>query len=596
MRRRNVLVRRIEAIETLAAVKAICLDKTGTLTFNRMTASEIRCGDHAYFVRDGRVIDEEGRPAQLDQASLLDQLTELAVLCNETEIVREPDGYRLNGSPTESALIQLAIDLGANVFHLRERFPRIAIDYRDEQRLFMTTFHEAEGGQRLASVKGSPEDVLALCGWVAFDGQRRTMSEGDRQAIVNANAQMAEQGQRILGFAYGDLAQGQSNGGQLTWVGLVGLADPLRPGMAELMQVFRRAGINTIMITGDQPRTAQAIARILRLGNGDPIRVADPASFDRLEASMAESAQIPHVFARVTPAQKLQIVKALQRAGLVVAMTGDGVNDSPALMAADVGIAMGLSGSEAAREAAHIVLRDDNLTSLEAAIEQGRTTASNIRKAIRFLLASNLSEILLTIAATAAGLGQPLSPMQLLWVNLISDVLPALALGLEPAEPDVMQAPPRDPLEKIIDWQDFRTLGREAALISGASLAAYGYGISRYGITARARTIAFASLVTAELLHSLSSRSPQHSIFGGERLAPNPVLYGVLALSFAVQSAAMFLPPIQRLLGITPIGMMDGLVALAAGVAPYLANEALKAEIPKAGYVPRGLEPAPASG
>lgn len=575
MRRRKVLVRRLEAVETLASVQVVCLDKTGTMTLNRMTIAEISCGGKIYRANDGEVLDREGQRVELAKTPELKRLAEIVALCNETVIARNQNGSELTGSPTESALVEFALNLGLDVSALRRQHLLLHVTYRSEQRLFMVTLHEAGPNRALAAVKGSPEEVLALCRWVDRGHEHAPMTEAERQSIEQQNSRFADDGQRVLGVAYAELPDHSiPHAGippELTWVGLIGMADPLRPGVTELLGVLRRAGISPVMITGDQRGTAAAIARKLDLGNGE-LRIFDSAEF----RGVPELSQAPHVFARVTPAQKLQIVRALQHAGLVVAMTGDGVNDSPALKAADIGIAMGHSGSEAAREVAHIVLQDDNLMSLAPAIEQGRTTYNNIQKAIRFLLATNLSEILVMLTASAAGFGQPLAPAQLLWINLLSDVLPALALGLEPAEPNIMSTPPRDPNEAIIGSRDFQSLGRESALMSAGALAAYGYGVSKYGATSRTRTICLASLITAQLLHALTCRSRQHGPFS-KQLPPNHLLSGVLAFSFLAQAGAMFLPPIRRLLGIAPIGVADALAALITGVIPFLANEALKA-------------------
>lgn len=576
MRRGKVLVRRLEAVETLASVRVVCLDKTGTLTLNRMSVAEISCAGDVYRTVDGRLFEANGRPATLGRRGQLDRLIEAVALCNETVIARNDNGSELTGSSTESALVELALALGIDVTELRRRRPLLEVGYRTERRLFMTTLHEADEGRNFVAVKGSPEEVLTLCRTVQCGDGAEPLTPDLRRAVERENRRLTDDGQRVLGVAYALARRDQPLSAiscELTWLGLVGMADPLRPGVRELLKVFYGAGISPVMITGDQKGTAAAIARKLDLGNGE-LRIVDAAELEQF-ASMPELSAVPHVFARVTPAQKLQIVRALQGAGLVVAMTGDGINDSPALRAADIGVAMGRDGSDAAREVAQIVLENDDLISLLPAIQQGRTTYDNIRKAIRYLLATNTSEILVVLGATALGLGQPLAPSQLLWINLISDVFPALALGLEPPDPNVMRAAPRDPREEIVGWRDFRNLGREAAVMSAGALGAYVYGVARYGRTSRAHTICFASLVTAQLLHALTSRSRRRRAFA-DTLPPNRMLAGVIVASFLLQLAAMSFAPIRRLLRITPIGAVDAAVALAAGVAPFLVNEARK--------------------
>jgi Ca2+-transporting ATPase len=290
-------------------------------------------------------------------------------------------------------------------------------------------------------------------------------------------------------------------------------------------------------------------------------------------------AQRTHVFSRISPTDKLQIVRAFQAAGGVVAMTGDGINDSPALKAADIGVAMGHSGTDIARDVADIVLEDDDLHTMIEAIAQGRAIYSNVRKSIRYLLATNASEILAVLVATGAGVGQPFSAMQLLWINLISDIFPALALALEPAAPDVLESAPRDPSAPIIDATEFRRLGFEAAAMSAGALAAFGVGAWRYGAGPQARTMAFFSLVTSQLLHALSARSRRHSIFGGQRLAPNPHLRYALLASFAVQGLAIAFPPMRALLGVARIGAADIVITGIGGVLPFIINEATKPSV-----------------
>jgi len=449
----------------------------------------------------------------------------------------------------------------------------------------MASVHRLPGGGALLAVKGSPTAVLERCsavrereGLVPFDPERR-------RRVLAMNESMAAEGLRVLGFALAERAAGEPEAIEdLRWLGLVGLADPIRPGMKELIRTFHGAGIRTVMITGDQSATAYAIAKELELAGAEQIEILDSTHLDRLEPAMLEAlAPRVHVFARVSPSHKLAIVRALQRKGLVVAMTGDGVNDGPALKAADVGVAMGKGGTEVAREVADIVLADDALATMATAIAEGRTTYADIKKAVRYLLSTNLSEIAVTAAGVVLGAGAIVSPIQLLWLNLVSDVLPALALALEPAEPDVLKRPPRDPRAPFTTGRELARYGREGFLISAGALAAWATTRALRGAASPLPgTVAFHTLTTAQLLHALACRSDRRSVLpGAPPLARNPWLELALPASGALQLATMLLPPLRNLLGLAPVGPLEiGLVA-AGSVLPLLVNDALAPSAPE---------------
>jgi len=392
----------------------------------------------------------------------------------------------------------------------------------------------------------------------------------------------------VLGVAYSftdDSSLPLTKNGDLTnnlvWLGLVGMADPVRDGLKGLIGEFHNAGIDTVMITGDQSPTAYAIGKELNLGKGEQLEILDSTHLMDIDPEVMKAlCKRVHVFSRVSPAHKLQIVQVLQNAGKVVAMTGDGINDGPALKAADIGIAMGHTGTDVAREVADVVIEDDNLETMVVAISQGRTIYNNIRKSVHFLLSTNLSEIMVMFTAIAAGLGQPLSAIQLLWINLMSDIAPGLALALEPPEPDVLSQQPRDPSQPIVRTSDFKRITFESAVISAGALGAYGYGIAKYGMGQRAGTIAFLSLTTGQLLHAISCRSERHSMFGKEKLPPNKYLNIALGGSFAIQLLAMVIPGLRNLLGIAPISVLDGVVIGSSAVLPLLVNEGTK-KVPK---------------
>jgi Ca2+-transporting ATPase len=577
MRQHHVLIRHLHAVETLGAVQTLCLDKTGTITKNEMAVREIYTGMRSLSVAAGRFYAPEG-PVSFDDCEELAQLITVSVLCNETELHQEAGETVLSGSPTESTLIRLALQLGIDVLGLRRQYPLVHINYRSENRPYMGSLHEnGETGPFLA-VKGSPLEVLGLCAWQLRNGEKVPLAEEDRWEIEAANEDMAGKAYRVLGLA---LASGNGVGvltepQDLVWLGLIGMADPVREGAGQAIDALHRAGIRTVMITGDQSPTAYAIGQELQLSRDEPLEILDATHLEEMDQEALRAlAQRAQVFARVSPAHKLKIVQALQKSGQVVAMTGDGINDGPALKAADVGIAMGRTGTDIAREVADVVLEKDNLDTLIIAIRDGRTTYINIRKSVHFFLSTNLSEIMLTGVALMVGLGSPLTAMQLLWINLISDIFPGLALSLEEAEPDVLKRPPRNPHDPIFNASDFKRMAFESGVLTAGALSAYGYGMLRYG-PAGASTLAFHSLTTGQLLHAVSCRSEKHSIFSPEKLPPNPYLNLALGGSLLVQVAAMFIPGVRSVLGLGPVGLLDGLVIGGTALLPLLVNEATK--------------------
>jgi len=602
MRRHNVLIRHLDAVETLGSVQTICLDKTGTITMNRMSVVSIYTGMRRMKVSDGNFSLENDETRQLChnredfinpyQCDELLRLIQVSVLCNESAVTKQNNRYIVNGSPTENALIHAALSAGVDVVMLREKFPLLTIQHRSENHNFMATIHDIKilGSEnrsgKLIAVKGSPTEVLSMCGFHLKDGKKTPLAEENRLNIEIENERMAGDALRVLGVAYAFLDYEIESGvdssenilnSELIWLGLVGMADPIRNGVKELIGEFHRAGIDTVMITGDQSPTAYAIGKELNLSRGEQLEILDSTHLANIDQDVMKAmCERVHVFSRVSPAHKLQIVQTLQKAGKIVAMTGDGINDGPALKAANIGIAMGHTGTDVAREVADIVIEDDNLETMIIAISHGRTIYNNIRKSVHFLLSTNLSEIMVMFTGIAGGLGQPLSAMQLLWINLISDIAPGLAIALEPPEPDVLSRPPRNPDDPIIKSSDFKRIVFEAATLSAGALGAYGYGIMRYGMGQRASTMAFMGLTIGQILHAISCRSENHSIFDKEKLPPNKYLTAALGGSFALQVLFMSVPKLRSLLGAAPINMIDGLVIGGSAVVPLLVNEATK--------------------
>lgn len=563
MRKHGVLIRHLHAVESIGAIQVICLDKTGTLTMNVMSAVAISTAERTI---DPQQVDAQSLRSQPDLARLL----QICVLCNQSG---SPDGLAgspLQGSATENALLALAARAGLQAESERHAFPLLEAALRAEGRNFMRTLHRRpDGGQALVAVKGSPDEVLSMCATCLGAHGERALGEVERSAILQQNQDMASRQLRVLGFAFaeGDLAQ------PLTWIGLIGLADPLRPGMQEVIARFHQAGIDTVMLTGDQAGTAYVIGKELQLSNGGQLNIVNAEQLDNVAPGELKAlAAHAHIFSRVTPSDKLRIVQALQQAGRTVAMTGDGINDSPALRAADIGIAMG-SGTGVALSAADIALKNDDLASVLDAVGQGRVISANIRKSVRFLFASNLSEILVVAGAVSAGLGQPLTPLQLLWLNLLTDVLPAIALAAERAEPEVMLGPARDPGLPMIGKQEFWRYGREGGALAAGTVGAYAWGVLRHGPGARAGTIAFDTLVLGQMLYAYFCRSERHRSFFDPALPPNRQLNLAVAASLGLQAAAHLLPGLRRLLGVAALGPADVLAIVAGAVGPLLLNE-----------------------
>jgi Ca2+-transporting ATPase len=575
LERQQVLVRKLAAVETLGALQVVCLDKTGTITRNRMTLVAIYVDMTLYRLEGAAVW--RGAERVEHTVTALRWLLQLTALCSEAEINTTPAQSQLKGTPTETALVQAALDLGVDALALRHEHPLLRTRLRSEQRSFMDTLHSRNNGEQLLAVKGRPAEVLAMCDRQLHDGVVLPLSEEARLQITTENERMAGRALRVIGVAYLPADGEPERQNNLIWVGLAGIADPPRQGMTELMNQFHHAGIHTTMITGDQSATAYAIAREIGLSRNGDLEILDSNRLDELAPDVLRSlAQHVDVFSRVSPAHKLKIVQALQHAGYVVAMTGDGVNDGPALRAADIGIAMGQDGSEVAQEVADIIIRDDNLATIIGAIQQGRTIYADIRKAVHFILSSNISEIMVTLTATSIGLGDPLNPVQLLWINLVTDIFPELALSIDPPEADVMDHPPRPSQEPMFSRGDLQHIALEGTLITASTLAAYGWGLLRYRLGPYAGSMAFTTLTAAQLLHSFNCRSGKYSIWDSQGLAANPYMPLAVGGGLTLQLMATYLPGLRTLLGTVPLGALDlAVTAVAAGV-PFLASEVLK--------------------
>ncbi len=580
MLKRQALIRKLPAVETLGSVTVICSDKTGTLTENRMTVTVLDVLGETQQVdtllRKGiPVADAELLPGERPPVRSLGLLAKAAALCNDASLEPTPEGgFRAVGDPTEGALVVAAAELGLVKDELDRRWPRVGEVPFTSERKRMTTVHRVGVtpeqtdapwccGDFVAFAKGAVDSLLEISGRVWTGDEDVPLTDEMRARIVAANDSLAGQGQRVLGVAFRPLdAQPQEADEaalerEMTFIGLVGMIDPPRPEVREAVATAKAAGIRPVMITGDHPLTARQIAWELDIAaESQPLTGRDLAqmSVDDLETVVDRVA----VFARVSPEHKLKIVQALQDRGQIVAMTGDGVNDAPALKKADIGVAMGITGTDVSKEAADMVLLDDNFATIVAAVKEGRTIYDNIRKFIKYTLTSNAGEIWVMLLAPLAGMPLPLLPLQILWINLVTDGLPGLALGVEPPERDTMRLPPHHPQENIFG----RGLGRHVAwvgLLMGLVSLGMGYWMWRTGWD-NWQTMLFTTLTLSQMGHALAVRS-RDSLFKVGLLS-NRALLGAVLLTFMLQMAVVYVPFLQNLFKTDALSLGELLLSL----------------------------------
>lgn len=591
MAKMGALVRRLPAVETLGSTTVICTDKTGTLTKNEMTA--------CVYLLDGRQISLSGSGYALDGEFQADHQSieveadthltlalRIGMLCNDAKVERGQGHNHILGDPTEAALIVAAEKAGFIQATLMAEFPRLSEVPFDSTSQRMITVHRSPQGKAIAFVKGAPAKLIA-----ASTSQLRAtgaveLTQADREYWIGANVQLADTALRVLALAYRELPEGYREAdieSELTFVGLVGMSDPLRNEAKDSIATCRVAGIRTVMITGDQPATATEIARQLGIDidpSGKPLRTVHGRELDGLDSEawkrvVADAA----VFARVSPEHKLKIVEAFQQQGHVVAMTGDGVNDAPAMKQADIGIAMGIKGTEVAKENADMVITDDDFTSIVRAVEQGRIIYGNILRFLLYLLSCNLSEILTVFVALMIGWPLPLVALQILWLNLITDIFPAFALALEPSAPDVMKRPPRDPKESLLSPGFIVLVVWQGLLLTAVTLTAFWLGMRWYGTSAeglrRAATMAFMTLALSQVFHAFNARSQQRSIFTS-RLFTNCWLWAAIGVCLILQVAAVYLPPLQVALRTVPLNASEWGVIGVCSLMPVVVVELIK--------------------
>lgn len=558
MVKRHAVIRRLQAVEALGSVNVICSDKTGTLTKNEMTVVK-------YYLHPSMLF--EHKQAKQNSSKSLQSLLMGATLCNDSFITMK-DGNRVtSGDPTEIALAVAAFDLGIEKAILEEKMPRIHEIPFDSDRKMMTTVHKDQN-KTLSFTKGAPDVVIRNCNrYMSEDGQIKNLTEQDKEQILQYNTQMAQDGLRVLAVAFrevqnNDLSNLESD---MTFLGLMGMIDPPRPEVKQALEKCQTAGIRVIMITGDHKVTAQTIAKELGiLDQNDMILTGN----DLIEMDIDQLVKVVEkvkVYARVSPNDKLKIVEALKKQGRIVAMTGDGVNDAPALKKSDIGVAMGITGTDVSKDASDMVLTDDNFASIVAAVEEGRKIFDNIRKVVYYLLSCNISEVATIFISILLRLPLPLIPVQILWMNLVTDGLPALALGVEPAEPDIMKRPPRDPKEGIMSKDVLTNIFIGGLLLSVLTLFVYGWALIEHDQIELLRTMVFFTLCTGQLMHAFNSKSLRFSLFK-VGIKNNPRLIVANLASFVLLLAVIYVPGLQDVFGTTNLTGKQLAVSLIAAL------------------------------
>jgi len=609
MLKRQALIRKLPAVEALGSVTVICTDKTGTLTENRMTVTVIDLAGHrrtleqTFHYRQPMLLAAGDGSALAAEAPALSLLLTAGALCNDSTLQAfpgKPGQLRALGDPTEGALLLAAAHFGLDKAELTNRCPRIAEVPFDSERKRMSTVHRVDSTPMLLAqcagdcrlthavfAKGAVDSLLTVSDRVWDQGQTRPLDAAYRQRIVTANEALASQGMRVLGVAFRPLSQltAPELGNpallerELVFVGMVGMIDPPRPEVRAAVARCLGAGIQPVMITGDHPLTARQIAR--DLGISQEGRVLTGIELDRLsDAELSEMVERVSVFARVAPEHKLRIVQALQARGHVVAMTGDGVNDAPALRHADIGVAMGITGTDVTKEAASMVLLDDNFTTIVYAVEEGRTIYDNVRKFMKFSLAGNLAKVLVVLTGPILGMPLPFTPFQLLWMNLITDGVLGLGLSVEPAEEGIMRRPPHRQTEGIINRALFGRIAMMGGTI-GILVLVLGLFSFRAGWQSF-QTLMLTAMIFCQIAEAFLARSDQRSVFRLPLLSNKPLLLAALAI-FTLQCLAVYFAPLRWLFQMVPL--TPGEFALAAGAALILL---LGGELGKALLRPKG--------
>jgi Ca2+-transporting ATPase len=599
MVRRHVIIRKLPAVETLGCATVICSDKTGTLTKNEMTVRAVSTHTGLFQVT-GAGYDPQGEflldEAPVDPEKYPDLLTCLTcgILCNGAELVQEEGKYKIHGDPTEGAILTAAAKAGLWKADLETKFPFVEEIPFDSERKRMTVVRSQLGGEKyVAYVKGAPDILLNHCSCVLEKGVERPLHKEDIVKILKVNNELSGQALRVLAVAFRNFIQKPDRFDaaliekDLSFVGLVAMIDPPRLEVKDAVAICRDSGIKTVMITGDHKNTAAAIARELGFFTEDSIALTGE-ELDRIsDEEFASKVERTSVYARVSPEHKLRAVRAWRKRGDVVAMTGDGVNDAPAVKEADIGVAMGITGTDVTKEVSDMIITDDNFASILAAVEEGRSIYDNIQKFIHFLLSCNSGEILVMFIASLVGLPVPLLPVQILWVNMVTDGLPALALGMDPVDPKIMKRRPRRSDEAVIIGSRMKLILAQGIFIAFCSLLAFCFVllVEKEGI-GRARTAALFAMTVSELFQALNCRNQIESFFKIGPLTNMKLIIACLG-SFALQVLIIFLPFTQRIFKVEALGFMDMLVLMVVSSAPLWAMELVKLANKKFRFIPQ---------
>ncbi|MDU5988416.1 cation-translocating P-type ATPase [Anaerococcus vaginalis] len=590
MAERKAIVKSLVSVETLGATTAICSDKTGTLTQNEMTITKIWTNEKEYEV-EGSGYEPKGH-IKLDDEKIEDEeniklLMKISTLCNDADLVLENDQYKIIGDPTEGAMLTFSEKWGIVQEDLEKKHPRIEEIPFDSDRKMMTTFHNVEENYK-AMTKGAPDIIISNSSKILLNGEIVDFTQDLKKKAMDENKNLAKQALRVMAYAFREFDSiknedltSENIEKEMVFVGLTGMIDPPRPEAKKAVAECHSSGIDVLMITGDYLETAFAIARDLGIADSKDQAIEGKELNNMTDDEIRKIAKEKRVFARVSPQNKVQLVNALQENGEIVAMTGDGVNDAPAIKNADIGISMGITGTDVAKDTANMILVDDNFATIVNAVEEGRIIFANIRKFVSFLLSCNIAEVLIVFLSILFGLPSPLTPIQLLWLNLITDAFPALALGVEPGEKDIMEREPRDPKESIISGDLRNSLIVQSLAITFSVLMSYIIGLKLIfpGNIEGAHTMVFATLITSELLRAFSVRSTKYTLkeLG---IGSNKQLIKANILSFALLLIVMYVGPLRFLFELELI-TWQWIIILALAFIPLILGEVHKISVRK---------------